>query len=83
MSNFKELKWYPQQIGKLNGLYAEHEGLKWRYSILVHKNERIEFALLDSYYEYAPGFPVQCSSIAEAQAKAANHYELLLKQLII
>src|SRR6185437_16289837 len=54
-------------------VYAAPEDLKWRYSIIVHKNGNVEFALLDQYFEYASDSPQFYTSILAAQEKAAQH----------
>lgn len=80
MMHFKPLKWVTHK--DMDGTYAVIEGLKWRYSIIVHKNEKVEFALLDANFEYISGFPKFCSSIHEAQEKATKHYISLLQNLV-
>lgn len=81
MTQFKPLKWHTHN--DLDGVYATLEGLKWRYSILVHRKEKVELALLDADFEYISGFPKFCKSIPEAQEKAADHYNLLLQNFIV
>lgn len=78
MQKFKQLEWKPQEY--LKGFYSEPAGLQWRYSIIEHVSGKIEFALLDAYYEYAPSFPKICKSIAEAQEMAKEHYSTVLEQ---
>ena len=80
MIQFKPLEW--REHKDLEGVYATLHGIKWRYSILVHKEEKIELALLDEDYEYVSGFPKFCTSIPEAQKEAANHYNSLLQNFI-
>jgi len=81
MNQFKQLQWYPHE--ELEGFYAEPNGLKWRYSIIVNKGGLIKFAVLDSNYEYADGFPKNCITVEEAKEQATKHYLSLLKQFII
>ncbi|MCC2625337.1 MAG: hypothetical protein K0R14_1210 [Burkholderiales bacterium] len=81
MYQIKPLEWHKHQ--DINGFYAAPEDLKWRYSIIVRKNKKVEFALLDQYFEYAPGFPQFYNSVAEAQEKAAEHYIKLLENFIL
>lgn len=80
MYKFKQLEWYPQD--GLNGFYAEPDGLKWSYSILVLEDGQVELSLLDPYYEYAPKFPQVCKSIDEAKKKAAKYYFSLLERFV-
>lgn len=81
MYQFKPLEWHKYQ--DIDGVYSAPENLKWRYSIIVHKEGQIEFALLDQYFEYAADSPQFCPSILSAQEKAAEHYVSLLENLII
>jgi hypothetical protein len=81
MYQIKPLEWHKYQ--DINGVYAAPEDLKWRYSIIVRKDGKIEFALLDQYFEYAANFPQFYSSILEAQEIAAKHYMSLLESFIL
>jgi|GEM_PF-6864424 len=81
MYQIKPLEWHKHQ--DIDGVYAAPEDLKWRYSIIVHKNGNVEFALLDQYFEYASDSPQFYTSILAAQEKAAQHYVSLLKSFIV
>jgi hypothetical protein len=79
MYKFRSLEWHPYLFEELNGVYAEPLNLKWHYSIIKHAENKVEFAILDSHYEYAPGFPKICKSVTAAQAMADKHYASLLE----
>ncbi len=81
MYQIKPLEWHKYK--DINGVYAAPEDLKWRYSVIVHKDGKVEFALLDQYYEYAEDFPQFYSSIPEAQEIATRHYKSLLESFIL
>lgn len=76
----KQLQW--KKHNELNGIYATTNALKWSYSILITDDNGIKLALLDSYFEYAPGYPMIYSSIIDAQNAADQHYKSLLSELI-
>lgn len=80
MYQVKPLIWRAHK--DMDGIYAAPQGLKWRYSIIVHQDGKVEFALLDQKFEYASGFPQFCISVSMAQKKAAKHYALLLERFI-
>ncbi|MCC2644885.1 MAG: hypothetical protein K0R49_1294 [Burkholderiales bacterium] len=81
MYELKTLEWHKYQ--DIDGVYAAPEDLKWRYSIIVHENGKVEFALLDSYFEYAANYPQFYTSVVTAQKKAVEHYISVLKNFIL
>lgn len=80
MDKVKQLTWYPHQ--DLAGFYAEPYGLRWRYSIIEHKKDKVEFALLEYSYDYADGFPKNFKTIEDAKQFAAEHYSNLLDKIM-
>ena len=76
----RELKW--KSHTELNGIYAEPKELKWYYFILTDEKGKTNFSVLDIYDDYAPGYPKMCKSIEEAQEKANQHYQSLLKKFV-
>lgn len=81
MFKLKKLEWIKQD-DNIEGFYSEPYGLKWRYSIIKHKNGKIEFAILDHNYEYTAGFPKLCESTQVAKDEATKHYLSVVQHLV-
>ncbi len=81
MIQFKPLQWHTHT--DIKGLYAAPNGLKCRYSIIFHKAGAIEFAVLDSNFEYESGFPIVCESVENAKEEACKHYVSVIQNFIV
>lgn len=81
MYKIKNLKWKTSQ-GEQEALVAKPSGLQWHYCITPQESEQYSLDLLDSYYEYAPGFPKTYTSIKKAKQKANEHYISVVGKLL-